>query len=126
MQTISDFMNFTNFKNFMNLQKHNRLAEYIREVAAQYLVREANHDSLITVTGVELSDKETKARILISVLPTEKEADALEFTERKANDMRLYFMKKVRIRRAPRFSFAIDLGEKNRQRIDEISINNSL
>ena len=113
----------------MNTQKHNRLAEYIREVAAEYLVREANHDSLITVTGVELSDKETRARILISVLPTEKEADALEFTERKANDMRLYFMKKVKIRRAPRFSFAIDFGEKNRQRIDEIShnslINNS-
>ena len=105
----------------MNTQKHNRLAEYIREIAAEYLVREANHDSLITVTGVELSDKETRACILISVLPTEKEADALEFTQRKANDMRLYFMKKVKIRRAPRFYFAIDIGEKNRQRIDEIS-----
>ncbi len=104
----------------MNTQKHNRLAEYIREIAAEYLVREANHDSLITVTGVELSDKETGARILISVLPTEKEADALEFVERKANDLRLYFMKKVKMRRAPRLSFAIDIGEKNRQRIDEI------
>ena len=104
----------------MNTQKHNRLAEYIREIAAEYLVREANHDSLITVTGVELSDKETRARILISVLPTAKEADALDFVERKANDLRLYFMKKVKMRRAPRLSFAIDIGEKNRQRIDEI------
>ena len=105
----------------MNNQKHNRLAEYIREVAAEYLVRESNRDSLITVTAVELSDKETRARILISVLPAEKEGDALEFVERKANDLRLFFMKKVKIRRAPRLSFAIDLGEKNRQRIDEIS-----
>ena len=105
----------------MNSQKHNRLAEYIREVAAEYLVRESNRDSLITVTGVDLSDTEANARILISVLPTEKESDALDFVQRKANDLRLYFMKKVKIRRAPRLSFAIDLGEKNRQRIDEIS-----
>src|ERR1035441_3805833 len=104
----------------MNTQKHNRLAEYIREIAAEYLVREANHDSLITVTGVELSDKETRARILICDLPTAKEADALDFVQRKANDLRLYFMKKVKMRRAPRLSFAIDIGEKNRQRIDEI------
>jgi len=97
------------------------LAEYIREVAAEYLVRESNRDSLITVTGVELSDKESRARILVSILPTAKEGDALEFVQRKANDLRLYFMKKVRIRRAPRFTFAIDVGEKNRQRIDEIS-----
>ena len=105
----------------MNTQKHNRLAEYIREVAAEYLVRESNRDSLITVTGVELSDTEGHARILVSILPTAKEADALEFVSRKANDLRLYFMKKVKIRRAPRMSFAIDVGEKNRQRIDEIS-----
>lgn len=105
----------------MNTQKHNRLAEYIREVAAEYLARESNRDSLITVTGVDLSERETGARILISVLPTEKEADALEFVQRKTNDLRLYFMKKVKIRRAPRFSFDIDLGEKNRQRLDEIS-----
>jgi ribosome-binding factor A len=105
----------------MNTQKHNRLAEYIREIAAEYLVRESNRDSLITVTGVELSDTESNARILISVLPTTKEADALDFSKRKTNDLRLYFMKKVKIRRAPRFSFAIDIGEKNRQRLDEIS-----
>ncbi|MDR3557958.1 MAG: ribosome-binding factor A [Candidatus Pacebacteria bacterium] len=105
----------------MNVQKHNRLAEYIREIAAEYLVREANHNSLITVTGVELSDTEANARILVSVLPTEMEDDALEFVQRKASDLRLYFMKKVKMRRAPRFAFAIDVGEKNRQRIDEIS-----
>ena len=105
----------------MNSNKHNRLAEYIRETAAEYLMRESNADSLITVTGVDLSDTEANACILISVLPTEKEANALEFVQRKANDLRLYFMKKVKMRRAPRFSFAIDLGEKNRQRIDEIS-----
>ena len=107
----------------MNTQRHNRINEYIREAAAEYLVRESNRDSLITVTGVELADRESYARILISVLPTEKEADALDFVQRKSNDFRLYFMKKVRIRRAPKFSFALDLGEKNRQRIDEISKN---
>lgn len=105
----------------MNSQKHNRLTEYIRESAALYLARESNRDSLITVTGVDLSPKHDHARILITVLPVEKEAGAIEFAERKTNDFRLYFMKKVRMNRPPRFHFAIDQGEKNRQRLDEIS-----
>jgi len=105
----------------MNTQKHERLAEYIRETAAEYLSRESNRDSLITVTRVELSDKNDHARVLITVLPTEKEEGALEFVSRRKNDFRLYFMKKIDINRTPRFSFAIDMGEKNRQRLDEIS-----
>ena len=105
----------------MDSQKHNRLVEYIRETAAAYLAREANRDSLITVTGVELSDTEGSARILISVLPEDKAEAALAFVQRRANDYRLYFMEKVKMNRPPKFVFAIDLGERIRQKLDEIS-----
>ncbi|MDE2188582.1 MAG: ribosome-binding factor A [Patescibacteria group bacterium] len=108
----------------MNSQKHNRMAEYIRVAAAEYLSRESNRDALITVTGVKLAETEATASIMISVLPDEKEETALDFANRKANDFRLYFMDKVKTRRAPRFSFIIDRGEKNRQRLDEISHSN--
>jgi ribosome-binding factor A len=101
-----------------NPQRHDRLAEYIRAAAAEYLARESNRGSLITVTGVDLSPKNDHARILITVLPVDREEAAIEFAERKANDCRLYFMKKVKMNRPPKFHFAIDIGEKNRQKID--------
>lgn len=102
-------------------QRDNRLRDEIKRLAALFLERESNHLSLITVTDVQLSDKGTHAKIFFTVLPIEKEKAALDFVKRMRGEFRDHVMKKSRIGRVPFFDFEIDGGEKNRQRIDELS-----
>jgi ribosome-binding factor A len=95
--------------------------QMIRKLAADFLQLESNGSSLITVTRVVLSNRFTKATILFSVLPQDKQEEALKFILRKKRDFKEYVKTHGRIGRIPLFDFEIDYGEKNRQRIDEIS-----
>ena len=105
----------------MNKIKDARQSSLIAEIAAEYFNIEANKSSLITITRSEMLDKGRRCNIYISVLPTEKEEDALEFAKRKRNDFRMFITNKKIFGFTPRFDFLLDLGERNRQRIDEIS-----
>lgn len=105
----------------MNKIKDARQSSLIAEIAAEYFNIEANKSSLITITRSEMLDKGRRCNIYISVLPTEKEEDALEFVKRKRNDFRRFVTNKKIFGFTPRFDFLLDLGERNRQRIDEIS-----
>lgn len=107
----------------MNQKKHERAASIIEHLAALFLSKESNGTSLITVTGISLSDKEDRAKILISVFPDDKEAEALEFVKRKRSEFREYVRDNSKIARLPMFDFEIDAGEKNRQRVEEVMNN---
>lgn len=102
-------------------EKHDKTREAIHHAAAEFLSETSNRTSLITVTGVDLSPKRDRAVILITVLPETQEKAAIEFTNRQSGELRNFLKKKVSLQRLPRFSFAIDQGEKNRQRLDELS-----
>jgi ribosome-binding factor A len=102
-------------------QKDTRIKDEIHRLAAEFLQRESNYLSLITVTDISLSNKGTHVTIFFTVLPIEKEKAALDFIKRKRGEFRSYVMEKSRIGRVPFFDFEIDGGEKNRQRIDELS-----
>ena len=52
--------------------KEQKIGQLLRELAADFLNKESSGLSLITVTGVHLSDKLTKATILLSVFPENK------------------------------------------------------
>src|SRR4051812_6484473 len=99
--------------------KEVKTEQMIRQLAADYLQQESSGLSLITVTRVILANRLTKATIMITVLPEDKEEEALEFTRRKRLDFKEYVKKHGRIGRIPHFDFQIDFGEKNRQRIEE-------
>ncbi len=105
------------------MDKDIKLQELIRANAAEFLQRESNYTSMITVTSVSVSDRGTRATIFFTVLPEDKENGALGLAKRKRAEFRDYFAKKARMRMLPFFDFAIDKGEKNRQQIDEISRN---
>ncbi len=97
-----------------------KIKELLRESAAEFLAREANRNSLITVTQVTLSDDGARAKILFTVMPTSSEERALNFANRHRTDFILYYKKKVKGVRTPFVEFDIDHGEKIRQRLDEI------
>ncbi len=100
-----------------------KLKDVIREASAEFLQREGNYTSILTVTDVSLSDRGNQATIFFTVLPENKEKGALDFVKRKRAEFREFFNNKARMRALPFFDFEIDKGEKNRQKIDEISRN---
>lgn len=98
-----------------------KLVEAVRELAAEFLARENGGQSLVTVTRVDITERERRAIVYITVLPREKEGSALDFANRRAPDLRAFFKQRSRMRTLPFVEFRIDEGEKNRQRMDELS-----
>jgi len=90
-------------------------------LAAEFINKESNRQSLITVTGAVLSSDGKRCDILLTVLPEEKEHDVIDFLSRKVSEFRNFVKAQVRGRIIPMFAFVIDTGEKNRQELDRLS-----
>ena len=99
-----------------------KITNHIKELSALFIEREAGPTSMITVTRVLLSPDNKRAKIMVSVLPREKEKAAYGFIRRNLGDLRKYVSKGLKINPVPFLEVEIDEGEKNRQRIDELLI----
>lgn len=97
-----------------------KITNHVKELAALFIEKEAGPTSMITVTRVLLSPDNKRAKIMISVLPKEKEQAAYGFIRRNLGELRKYVSKGLKINPIPFLEVAIDEGEKNRQRIDEL------
>ena len=104
----------------MMTQRNEKVANLIKELSAQFLGRENNKTSLITVTACTVSPDLKRATIFITVLPEQKEHDALDFAKRKRKELREFLKKNLEIKNIPFVDIQIDQGEKNRQKIDEL------
>ena len=101
--------------------RHEKIQEALREAAAEFLAREASRQSLVTVTRAVLREDGAHGTIFITVFPESFEAAAVEFANRHRGEFAEFFMERVRGIHMPRVEFMIDAGEKNRQRLDELS-----
>jgi len=104
----------------MKNAKRETLENILRELAAQFLSGESSGDALITVTGCRFKENMRSAIILLSVLPEDRETAVLSFAKRKKKEFKEYIKSHSRLKYIPYVDFEIDLGEKNRQRIDEL------
>ena len=100
--------------------RNEKLANLIKELSAQFLNRENNRTSLITVISCTTSPDLKRATIFITVLPDSKEHDALEFSKRKRGELREFLKKNMKTKIIPFIDIQIDRGEKHRQKIDEL------
>ena len=96
------------------------MREALREMAAEFLAREAGRESLITVTRAELSEDGKRGTIYITVMPESAETGAVNFANRNRSEFSDFFKKRIRGALLPHVTFEIDKGEKNRQRLDEL------
>ena len=101
-------------------RREEKVANLIKELSAVFLERESNLTSLLTVTSASISPDLKNATILITVLPEEKENEALEFAKRKRRELREYLRENLKTKNIPFLDIALDRGEKNRQKIDEL------
>lgn len=101
--------------------KTERLREIIRHRASAFLERESSGNALITVTDVKMSDKNRKAAVLFTVFPASSEHGVLDFAKRKRSEFRDFLKRESKLFMLPFIDFEVDLGEKNRQKIDSLS-----
>ena len=99
-----------------------KMQEALRKAAALFLAREANHQSLVTVTATSLSQDHKRGLIYITVFPDKAEEAALAFANRHRSEFSTFFKTQVRGMLPPHVEFVIDKGEKIRQRLDDITI----
>lgn len=102
-------------------RRETQTAETLQHLAADYFAREAGPQSLMTVTRAVISPDRKNVTIYFSVLPESQEAPALRFAKRSRSEFREYVKEHSRLHPIPTIDFEIDIGEKNRQRIDELT-----
>ncbi len=98
-----------------------KVEEVLREMASKFILEESAGPSLITVTHVKVSGDLKNAKIYFTSLPTDSEKFALDFMKRKRSEFRDFLKEKSGLQRLPFIDFEIDLGERNRQLIDDLS-----
>ena len=101
--------------------KRERIAEVIHRLAAEFVRKEATSASLLTITRVEINPSGKDAVIFFTTIPESQEDTALKFLERKIVEFKGYLKSHSRVGILPHVRFKIDYGERNRQRLDELS-----
>lgn len=106
--------------------RQEKIESLLARLVGEFLSHEAGPVSLITVTHVTYNEKTNHASVFITVLPETQEETALAFAKRRSSDLRDYVKDHVKMRAIPIFVFFIDIGEKNRQMIENISVKDSM
>lgn len=105
----------------MGSKRQIQVSEALAHLAADYFARESNRESLITVTRADVSPDLKNVKIFLSVLPDKYEDAVLHFARRSRTPFRDFIKDKAKLRFLPNVDFEIDYGEKNRQRIDDLT-----
>lgn len=105
----------------MRQLRHDRIEELLHRLAAEFVRNESTGVSLLTITRVELNPSGKDAKIYFTTLPEDQEETAEKFLDRKTMEFKSFVKEKARIGMLPHLTFRIDYGERNRQRLDEIS-----
>lgn len=95
-----------------------KLPKLLEHLAAEFVQRESNQRSLITITGSEITGNQRRVTIYFTTLPEGQEVAVEEFLKRRMHDFLEFVDSRAKVGRMPEIKFMFDKGEKNRQRID--------
>ena len=98
-----------------------RVEGLLVQEAGRFLNELATKQSLITVTKATVSKDLKNATVFISVFPEDQQDVALSFCNRKQLEFKNYIKPRLSMKRIPNVTFRIDYGEKNRQRIENLT-----
>ena len=103
-------------------RRQNKVSEEIAHHAAEFLVRFVRAGgSLVTVTRAEIAPDLKNVSIFVSILPKSTEEEMIKSLKRLRTDFHDYLKEKTVLRDVPTVDFVLDIGELNRQRIDELT-----
>ncbi len=101
--------------------RKDKMHSLLMTLTADFVGRNAGPGSLITLTDMDISQDEKEVLAYITVMPDSKEKAAVGFLNRQKRELKTYYKEHSKLRVLPQVEFRIDLGEKNRQRVDELS-----
>jgi ribosome-binding factor A len=104
-------------------QRMQQVTEQIRRLAAKYFQVHTPDTPMVTITRADVSNDLKHATVYITVLPEEKEDEALASARAKLTGFGEYLGNNLETKNTPKVTLDIDAGEKKRQRIDEIANN---
>jgi ribosome-binding factor A len=93
--------------------KDDRLAAALHTAAAEFLNRESNRRSLVTVTHVDWPAGEKTARVFVSVFPQKDTRAVMDFLSRQHDAFMAFLKKSVKLHILPYVTFLPDpsMGE---------------
>ncbi len=101
--------------------KDERANSIVQHSVGAFLSTLQEPGTLITVTDIKTRDREKSATIFVTIYPESKETETLQRLIRELRNLREYVKTHEKLLNIPFFDYKIDKGEKNRQRIEEIS-----
>lgn len=103
-------------------RRQNKVAEEIAHQAGIFLALNIRAGgALVTVMRSTITPDLKRVTIFVSVLPKSREDDMLKTLKRLRTDFHDYLKAKTVLRNVPTVDFVIDIGEINRQKIDELT-----
>lgn len=109
-----------------SIDRHERVATLIQSQAATFVQHEANTNPLITITHVSVAPDYRRATIFFTTIPDDKEKSAQVFLQRTAGTLRQQIKRNCNLKIIPHLEFALDVGERHRQHMDEIVRDNNI
>lgn len=101
-------------------QRNLRVASLIREELGKLIIRELEFpDMLVTLTEVEVGTKMDRAKVGVSVYPSEKALDAFKILEKSRGSLEHLLRRTLNIRPMPRIHFFIDRGPENAAKVEK-------
>ncbi len=97
--------------------KHNN--KLLLEQLSDWITRNGNRRSLITLTRAEFSNDHKKLHVYYTVIPESQESPANEFLNRQIHSMRDFIKKHAKLE-PTFFTFVLDKGERNREHISDL------
>lgn len=85
-----------------------RMIEAVKKAASEFINRESNRRSMITVTQVHFDARRKRADIFVSVFPEKDTHAATDFLNRQRSEFREYLKKHTRLHVLPRVMFLAD------------------
>jgi len=92
----------------MPVYKKEKLLSAIEHAAAEFINRESNRKSLITVTRAVFRENDRTVNVFISVLPEKETGAAVDFLSRQRDSFLEVLRKKIRTRELPYVYFLAD------------------
>jgi len=98
-----------------------QIGEVIKRELNNFIIKELEppKDSMITITGVELTNDLEKAFIRISVLPVSKAGSAMEYFKKQLGGAAKYLQHNMVMRRVPKMEILIDDYALKHRRIEK-------
>lgn len=100
--------------------RQERLESILRKILTEFFLKHSQELTGVSINRIELSEKINSATAFIKIHPTTAEKEVLEKIKRNKKKIWEYAASKIKIKYFPRLIFAIDKGEENRRKIEEL------